>query len=553
MRKREFAAILAFVLVLGARASADGNAADSADGVFFREPDKATRDRIAELISRVHTGSVDDRRSARRELEAIGFWSVEPLIDAQARMEPPVRSASVLVLDAIRDRRAIDPLRASVAKEVSDRYVAAFATLALGRFRDAASVDVLRTAVKTPKTMDLLKAAVPFALAKIHTPEARDLVLERVRFPGQREPIRSAALLSLGFFPEAAMSPSGTTPGPDLAAGLASKRRGERQAALLGFLVASSARGDSKQAVREILTGESAPEVAMVALLGLARSPDADVTELFAQTASRQGDDQVRELAADLLYDRVDRATKATVAQTAHSATSARLRAACVLALGRLEDDDARRVVIERLGDKSAIVRAAAAVALTRRNVPGARESAIAALEPRIKHGETNDDVRADFEKARAVLAGERTDVRWNEIGGETLFSEMSLTWPQRLLRAVNLRVMASLDLEKIHNLQTDSEIVASGPPGVPVDGNGGEPGGGDVDPGSGDPGTPGQPNDSPSGQPTGDAPAAGAPRTSQYQEQRDLKTELLRHPYFGEADLPAPITTPGPAQPAGR
>jgi len=134
------------------------------------------------------------------------------------------------------------------------------------------------------------------------------------------------------------------------------------------------------------------------------------------------------------------------------------------------------------------------------------------------------------------------------------VFAEMALTYPQRLLQAVNLRLMTALDLDKIHNLQTDTEIVPTGPPGVPSDGNGGsEPGGGEVDPGSGDPGTPGQPNDPPSGQPSGDGPAAGAPRTSQYQEQRDLKVELRWHPYFDEADLPVPITTPGGAQPAGK
>jgi hypothetical protein len=35
-----------------------------------------------------------------------------------------------------------------------------------------------------------------------------------------------------------------------------------------------------------------------------------------------------------------------------------------------------------------------------------------------------------------------------------------------------------------------------------------------------------------------------GAARTSQYQELRDLKVELIRSPYLTFADLPAPPTT---------
>jgi hypothetical protein len=145
------------------------------------------------------------------------------------------------------------------------------------------------------------------------------------------------------------------------------------------------------------------------------------------------------------------------------------------------------------------------------------------------------------------VLAGERTDVKWTEIGADVLFAEMSLSYTQRLLRAVNLRAMASLDLEKIHNLQTDSEIVASGPPTAPPDGNEhGEPsGGGDIDPGSGDPNAPAPPTDTPPA-PGADGPVMGAPRTSQYTELRDLAIELVRSPYFGADDLPAPPTTPG-------
>ena len=541
MRRTALLAALVLVALAGARASADGDAPDPAqNGIFFRDPDKETGAQITLLISRMATGSVQDRSKARGDLESIGYWSVDPLIDAATRLEPPIRCASILVLDAIGDRRAIEALRSLVAKETSHPYIAGFAALSLGRFHDAAAVDVFRSAVKTTKSLDMLRAAVPFALAKIRTPEARDLVVERARATGLKEPAKSAGLLSLGFFPEAAMGPNGTSPGPDLTAGLASKRRGERQAALLGFLVAANARGDVKQTLKDLFATETMPEVAAVELLGLSKSADSDVTELLAQTAARQGDDRVRELAADLLFDRVDAATKPVVMQTAHNATSARLRAACVLALGRIEDDDARHLVLEKLADRHPLVRAAAAVALTRRNVPGAREASLAAIDLRLKHAETSEDVRDDLEKARAVLMGERSDVRWTEIGPEVTFSEMPLTYVQRLLRAVNLRFMACVDLAKIQNLQADSEIATSGPPSQP----GSEPSGGgsgEGDTGSGDP-TPADPTPTPSDGP----PVPGVARTSQYQELRDLKVELVRVPYFGAADLPIPPTTPG-------
>jgi HEAT repeat protein len=543
---RRAACLLLLAVAFAPSAAADDQpSAPSQGGVFFREPDSETAARLKELISRMATDSVQDRESLRREMETIGYWSVEPLLDALVRLEPPKQCTSVLVLDAIGDRRAIEPLRAAVVRETSHPYIAAFATLSLGRFRDAPSIPAFRAAARTSKTMDMLKAAVPLALAKIRTDEARDVLLERVGTKDLKEPVASAALLALGFFPECAFAGNALTPSADLAKALSvtNRRRGERQAALLGFLVAAEARGDVKAALRELLAAETAPEVVRLLLLGLSRSSDADVTELLAQACARKGNERVREMAADLLFDRVDAATKPVVMQVARADSSARLRAACVLALGRLVDDDARRLIVEKLTDTSPMVRAAAAVALSRRDEPAARASAIAAIEPRLKHGETNDDVRADLESARAVLARERTDVRWTEVGPRILFADMSLSYVQRLLREVNLRAMASLDLAKIQNLQTDSEIVPSGPPSQ--GGDPGEPGGG-VDPGGGDNPLPGGGGDG--GPVSPDAPV-GVARTSQYQELRDLKIELRRRPYFAAEDLPPPTTTPGRAK----
>jgi len=543
------------------RASADGDPVEEAPSrLFFREADADTTVRISELISKMPTNSVSDRTRARRELEAIGYWAVDPLVDAVIKREAPFRCDAILVLDALRDRRAVEALRAVVLKEAAQQYVSGFAALALGRFHDAGAVEVFRAALRSPKSMDMFRAAAPFALVKIHTSEARELVIDRVRVPGAKDPARTAALLSLGFFPEAALAGDGVRPGLDLMVGLASKSRGERQAALLAFLVAAQARGDSKPFLREHLATERAPDVARICLIGLSRSPDADVTELLAKTVERQGAQSVRETAADLLVDRVDAAAKPSIMQTARVATSARLRAACVLALGRLDDEDARRLVVEKLVDQSPLVRAAAAVALTRAHAPASRIEGLAAVEARIKRGESNEEVRANLEKARSLLAGERSDVQWTRVGPDDVFAEMSFTYVQRLMREVNLRLMASLDLAKIQNLQTDSEIVPGGPPITPVTGDssgiGDAPSSGGVGDGSGGAGTdPGgdsdgptprgpSPVDGPSQGPPGEAPAMGAARTSQYQELRDLKVELIRSPYLTSADLPAPPPT---------
>jgi HEAT repeat protein len=565
-RRKSFACLLLLVVagVPAARAQDDR--------LFFRDPDDDTKGRIKEAILHMTTNSVPERTRARRELEQIGYWSVDPLIDAARTLEPPIRCSSFLVLDSIHDRRALDVLRTAIVRETSHLYVGGFAALALGRFKDQGSIDSFRTALKTSKPMDMLRAASSFAFVKIHTPEARDLLLDRVREKGAKENVRSAALLSLGFFPELALGgPSGSSPSPELAAGLSSKRRGERQASLLAYLVAMWPRGDAKQFLRETLADESAPEVATVALIGLSRSADADVTELLAKTAERLGDDRVRELAADLLLDRVDPATKPSVIALARGAPSARLRAACVLALGRLDDDDARKLMGDALNDHAPLVRAAAAVAFTRQTTAAGRDVGLALVKSRMKRGETNDDARANFEKARAVLAGEKPDARWTEVGAEWIFGEMPLNYTRRLLRAVNLRLMASLDLAKIQNLVTDTEVAGTGPPSIPSEGGGGEArGGGDNDStGGADSGSGGGSGESGSGaggsgsggsgsgggDGGGGAVGGGAvnggeggasQHASQYQELRDLKIELVRSPYFTFDDLPAPPTTPG-------
>src|SRR5688500_13844550 len=112
--------------LLGPSAGAGEDAGAPPDRVFFRDPDKETGARIAELISRVATGYVADRTKPRRELESIGHWSVDPLLEAVQGAEAPIRCATLRVHDPIGDRRAVEPLRAVMMREQAHQYVAGF-------------------------------------------------------------------------------------------------------------------------------------------------------------------------------------------------------------------------------------------------------------------------------------------------------------------------------------------------------------------------------------------------------------------------------------------
>lgn len=532
-----------------ARSAARADEVPPGQEVFFRDPDKATSSRIESLLSQSTSDSVQARRGARAALEEIGYWAVDPLVSALStptKAEPPIRCAASLVLDAIGDPRALDPLRQAVVREASHPLVGAFAALALGRFRDAGATGAFREAVRNPRNVDMLRAAVPLALARVRGPDALDFLREQLADQPANEPVSSARLLALGFFPDAALAPGEVRPSaPLLAAMEKSRRRGERQAALLAFLVATARRHDGKPYLLEVLGSEEAPDVVKVALIGLSAFDGADVTERLARVAAGSSADAVREVACDLLVPRGDPAAKPALFQIVRSPQSARLRASAVLALARIDDEDCRGAVLERLRDPKPAVRAAAAVGATWIVATEVRTEAAKRIDAKLRAGEQDSAARAVLQLARSVLAGERSDVLWPEVGPEPIFSEIALSYDERLLRAVNLRVEASLDLEKIHNLQNDTEIKPEGPPRLPGGGAGdgsGTGGGGTGDGGGTGGGTGGDLGGGGGG--SGDLSAGadgplGAQRTSAWQELRDLKFELRRRPYFGRDDLP--------------
>ena len=73
-------------------------------------------------------------------------------------------------------------------------------------------VQTLDAAVRSPKSLRTLRAAVPLALARTGTDAARDLLLRRLKDGGGNTEARSARLLALGFFPDAALEAGGPRP-----------------------------------------------------------------------------------------------------------------------------------------------------------------------------------------------------------------------------------------------------------------------------------------------------------------------------------------------------
>lgn len=576
MHPRLRTALLSVVLAVpfvGPARAGDAPAFDERGAnTFFTDPDAKTRARIFDLIHRFSSDGVRHRWEARSELESIGFWAVEPLIEAVRELESPVKCASILTLEAIGDRRAVAPLRQAIVDNSSRPYVPGFATLALGRFRDPETVATLTGSLDTSRSLATLRVAAPLALARIRTDAARDLLLEQFDEQHENEPVRTAQLLALGFFPDAAVDHERRAPGKQLARGLESRRSGERVAAVLGFLVATGQRRESRDFLLQLFDKADDHDVRRVALLGVSRLAGTDVTLLLARTAAdKRADDDLRILALDLLAGRGDPAAKSDVLKLLRSTGDRQLRASAVVAAASMPDDECAAAVLSRLEDTAPLVRAGAALGCTRFVDPAARAEALKQVEARIRQGERSSGVRRVLRFARALLAGERAAVDWSRVESHPLFQGVDADYEDRLLWEVNLLGERCLDLRKITNEGSDTQLTNVGPPGehgaAPPEGasessstDDGSSGGDTASDGGLDDGTdtstdsgedvstdgPGEaPPDRPvpdatnGGNRPGTAGPIGAARTSDWPELRDLKRHLRRYPYFGREDLP--------------
>jgi len=537
----------AALLCVGHPAHADDPAGfdERAGNVFFLEPDRDTRNQIDDLIGRFAEDSVPARTRSRRELEEIGYWSVAPLIAALANEEPPIRAAAGLTLSAILDPRAVAPMRAAVERETSHPFVAGFAALGLARYRDPQAVEPLRIALRSSKSIHMLRAAAPLMLARIRTPEALSLLSERLLSRAGNSQVRRARMLALGFFPRAALDADGPEPSSALRKGLRGKKRELRRAAMVGYLVATLHRSDTKDVLMRLVRREKDARVLVPGLIGVSRFEDSETAAYLAHYAARSGErDIVRLTCCELLTGRDDAAALADLLSTLRRSSSAHLRAAAVLALGGIDRTEASEAVIKSLGDKSPLVRAAAGVASVRMPQREARDAALRRIESRLRGGESSRDARHNLSEARAVLSGERAEGDWREVGAERIFGELFLPYEDRVLAQVNLVANDALDLTKIRNLQAESDAFDGDDGGDPAEGGEGTGDGSNpTTPGSGPTPKDDQPGmDPPAAGPSG--PTPGSSRIATWQELHDLKVDLERRPLFVADDLPRAAQT---------
>jgi hypothetical protein len=239
-----------------------------------------------------------------------------------------------------------------------------------------------------------------------------------------------------------------------------------------------------------------------------------------------------------------------------------------VVAAASIPDDECAEVVLSRLDDTAPLVRAAAALGCTRFVDPAGRAEGLKQIDLRIHQGERSLDVRRVLRSARVLLAGERASIDWSGVLAHPLFQGVDADYEDRLLGEVNLLVERCLDLRKITNESSDTQIATIGPPAehgaAPADGgtsDSGEdesdeqPAGGGLDSAPEDSPNPGEdiptegvdpvaadrpaPDTSVGGTRPGTTGPVGAARTSDWPELRDLKRHLRRYPYFGRDDLP--------------
>jgi HEAT repeat protein len=552
--------VLAALLPAAATAEDEPDFDELGANAFFSEPDKRTSARIDALIHSFSSAGVLSRTRAREELEEIGFWAVDPLLEALRDLEPPIKCASVLTLEAIGDPRAVVPLRSAIRDNDSRPFVPAFAALALGRYRDTGALEPFVRSLDSGRSA--LRSAIPLALAKIHTDEARDELLRQLRRSRGRLNARMAQYLSLGFFPEAALDTERRLPGKRLAAGLDAKRSEERAAALAGYLVATLPRGDTREFLLDYLRRQSDVAVELVGLVGISRYEDPEVSRLLSRIAAgKRQDDQVRALAADLLVGRGDPVTVHDLLAITRAKGARRLRATAALALASFDDEQAVKAVLSRLDDTSPLVRTAAAIACTQLRVKEQRAKALKIIDSKLRSASENSGpARRVFRVARSVLRGERKAPQWESVVDHEVFRNLDRDHVVRLLAVVNRVVEHSLDLAKIHNLQGDTELESDGAQsekGVApesgdqdIDDSGDDSGGDDDTIEGNDPvdqqGEPSRPPD-PSAEPRGPpGRLATSGRTSNWQELRDLKVRLRERPYFTLEDLPGDGTSTG-------
>lgn len=526
----------AAALLLAAALAAAGHPGPArADGtvlpdrpVFFRDPDPATARDIRNAISLFGSPSPSDRERARNTLHDIGYWSVDrPLLEALDSKGAQHRSNAALVLGRLGDPRALGPLRALVTGDASE-WPTSIAALMLGRMRDAddRTLAAYRAAIASER-VEKRKIAVALALGKLHRRRGTDagpLLDQILDTPTPTPFVHYAALLALGFYRSRVAEPlpdgSGYAPSARIRAALADSREGTRLSAVLALAVS---RLDGFETVfLEAFRRDGDRDVRRTALLALGKpgdGPDDAVTDLLTSVLeSPRTTGEERRTAAYLLSLRQDPRSVDALLRVAQSPRAPEVAAMAVVALGGIADPRVPELLAGKLGDRSATIRAAAAVGATRL---GGTEDLLRlreALKRKLEQGETDRAARFDMnaaveeigrilrdreEAAQGRPVKPRSPPEWMEADATDLFRSLGRSHREAVLDAANARVLQVLGIDSLLEYR---------PLNDPLSGSGG----GDL----------------------GGASRFRREHLSHF-EAYDLSIELTRRPYYGLEDYP--------------
>ncbi|MHC4820258.1 MAG: HEAT repeat domain-containing protein, partial [Planctomycetota bacterium] len=417
--------------------------------VFFKNPDPETARDIHNFIGLFNNPAPSDRARGRDGLFEIGYWTIPPLLEASGEDAGlPVRSSAILVLGRLQDTEngilrdpRIAPKFRHIVNASDGGWPARIATLMLGRIRDGDSeaLDAFRRAMASREN-EKRKVAVMLALGRLardHADDVYPMVEDALTRRAPHPNVRWAALLSLGFFHKhvAEVDADGVTyvPSARLQAALDSRSADERLSAVLALALAR--RDDFHRVFVKLYRKDGDRQVKRAALLALGRKRDEDTTKIIEQALIRvTSHGEERRLAAYLLGRRNDPRALDVLLRTAAAPRAPEVAASAVVALGGLQDDNAVQMVIAKLSDRSATVRAAAAVACTRFRRREDLQTARAALRQRLQRGEHDAATKFDVKQARkevqrlldALEAGEDMNdgpaIEWAEADATNLF-----------------------------------------------------------------------------------------------------------------------------------
>jgi HEAT repeat protein len=517
--------------------------ADTPEGdgpVVFTRPDRDTARDINDYIDRFGDPSPNNREVARDRLYDIGTWAAEVLRTTLRERKSQFRTNSLLVLGRLGDRRSIPEMRRILGED--DEWPPAVAALMLGRLKDSAepTFEAFRAALESEKK-DKKRVAVCLAMAKLHRRRGEDCVppLEKVLDADAANPsVHHAALLALGFFRTRIAEPlpdgSGFRPSARVRAALADRDGGMKLSAILALGISYN-NSFHQHFVDAFRDGDR--QVRLAALLCLGRSRDAETTQTLVkvlENSESSGTEQ--RMAAYLLGRRSaslkgDARTLDSLISIVKAPRSPDTAAACLVALGGVDDPRVVELLVPRLGAPSATIQAAAAVAAVRlvrtEDLVTARDGILRRLKVPVSDDGAKADMKAAVEEigrilkdredaAKGLPVKERPPLVWQEADSDDLFVVLERDERQRLFDLVNLRVIQVLGIDGLFPYRPVYD------PNEPAEGLGG-------------PGTTG---------------ASLRPRRehSVFFDQYDVRVELARRPYFlPEQDDPDAVPTPLP------